>query len=54
MKQQIECVCEGQLDLTDLVDDEHIAGSMHADETIREQQRQAWYQQLIDKGKQRE
>lgn len=43
--------CEGQLDLTDLVDDEHITGSMSADERIREQQRQAWYQQLIDRSR---
>jgi hypothetical protein len=38
--------CEGQSDLTDLVDTEHITGSMPADEGAREQQRQEFYAHL--------
>lgn len=41
--------CEGQGDLTDLVGDEHIHGSMPADDNEREAARQAWYQRLRER-----
>lgn len=41
--------CEGQTDLTDLVEDEHIRGSMPADDAEREAARQAWYQHLRER-----
>ncbi len=38
--------CEGQTCLTDLVEDEHIAGSMPADEAENEAARQEFYARL--------
>lgn len=38
--------CQGQTDLTELVDNEHIAGSMPADEAENEAARQRFYATL--------
>lgn len=40
--------CEGQGDLTDLVDVEHIPGSMPAGDAERDAARDAFYQWLLD------
>ena len=45
--------CPGQTDLTDLVDTEHIPGSMPASDRERDAARQAFYDQFVQ-GRARE